>query len=179
MGKSSNTQKLNIVGVDQMKPPELWSLYSSVVRRLKEIGQIRSNNITGERGEQLAISYYNSTVGLPKLQAAPKGTQNVDAISKRGDRYTIKTIMIPHKTTGVFYGMGTPDNPLNDKKFEYLVIVLINEYYELDKIIELIWEDLLTYKKWHSRMNAFNINLTKELLSKAKIIYYKDGVKIV
>ena len=94
--------------------------------------QIRTNNITGERGEQLAISYYNKTLGLPKLQAAPKGTQNIDAISKKGERYTIKTLMLPNKTTGVFYGMGTPDKPITEKVFEYLIIVVINEYYELD-----------------------------------------------
>lgn len=158
---------------NDLSAKELWALYANVVKRLKEIGEIRTKNITGERGENLAINFYNETPGLPKLQAAPKGTQNVDAISRKGDRYTIKTIMSPNKTTGVFYGLGTLSEQINDKKFEFLIIVVINEYYELEKIIELTWENFYKHKKWHSRMNAFNMSVTLNLYKSSKLIYEK------
>ena len=46
------------------------------------------------------VRYYNSTPNLPNLQAAPVGTENIDAISRAGKRYSIKTVT--GKTTGVF-----------------------------------------------------------------------------
>lgn len=159
---------------DDLSTNELWALYSNVVRRLKETGQIRTSNITGERGENLAILFYNKTPGLPKLQLAPKGTQNIDAISRDGERYSIKTVKLPRKATGVFYGMGTPDHEIKEKKFEHVIIVVINEYYELEKIIELSWEQFLKSKLWHSRMNAFIISLSKQIFDNSKIIYSKE-----
>ena len=44
----------------------------------------------GGVGERLVIEHFQKTSGLPKLQAAPRGTKNVDALSRNGDRYTIK-----------------------------------------------------------------------------------------
>src|SRR5437773_9811933 len=44
----------------------------------------------GDIGEQLAIDYFNATRGLPNLMRAPRGTKNIDALSRDGDRYSIK-----------------------------------------------------------------------------------------
>ena len=41
----------------------------------------------GAVGEDLAISHFNMTPGLPKLQGAATGTKNMDASSRDGDRY--------------------------------------------------------------------------------------------
>jgi len=56
----------------------------------------------GEFGERLAIQYFQQTPGLPKLQPAPKGTKNVDALSRNGDRYSIKAICTAKKTGTVY-----------------------------------------------------------------------------
>jgi len=159
--------------LDKLSADELWSLYGAIIKKLKETGAIRTANVTAERGEQLAIKYYISTPNLPNLQAAPQGTKNVDALSRNGDRYSIKTIKIPGKTTGVFWGLGTKEQQNNEKKFEYLIIVLINDSYELEKIIELDWSTFFNLKKWHSTMGAFNISLTSEVIKNSKIIYEK------
>ena len=45
----------------------------------------------GDIGELLAIEYFCNSKVLPNLQAAPAGTKNVDALSRDGDRYSIKT----------------------------------------------------------------------------------------
>lgn len=157
-----NINKLNI--------DELWDLYGKTHDRLQELGEIRSKNITGDRGEQLAINYYGTTKNLPKLQIAPPSTRNIDAISTLGERYSIKTITYPNKTTGVFHGYGTPDAPIKDKKFEYLIIVVVKNY-QPELIIELTWEDFYGVKRWHSTMKAYNITLTKSVLEKSRIIY--------
>lgn len=156
--------------ISRLTIDELWALYGQTHDRLRQLGEIRSRNITGDRGEEIAISYYGATKGLPKLQMAPPSTKNIDAISTQGDRYSIKTVSRPNKTTGVFHGYGTPDKPLKDKKFEYLIIVVVHAY-QPELIVELTWEDFYDLKRWHSTMNAHNISLSKAVMNKAKVIY--------
>lgn len=158
------------IDITQLTIDELWALYGQTHDRLRQLGEIRSRNIVGDRGEQIAISYYGATKGLPKLQMAPPSTKNIDAISTQGDRYSIKTVSLPNKTTGVFHGYGTPDKPIKDKKFEYLIIVVIDAY-QPELIVELTWEDFYELKRWHSTMNAHNISLSKAVMDRAKIIY--------
>lgn len=161
---------MQLPDISKLTVDELWSLYGATHDQLRKLGEIRSRNIVGDRGEQIAISYYGATKGLPKLQMAPPSTKNIDAISTQGDRYSIKTVSLPNKTTGVFHGYGTPQKPLKDKKFEYLIIVVIDAY-QPELIVELTWEDFYDLKKWHSTMNAHNISLSKAVMNKARIIY--------
>ena len=118
----------------------------------------------------MVIKIYNETPGLAKLQAAPEGTQNVDALSRKGERYSIKTISEPGNLTGVFYGLGDQGTANPEKKFEFVVIVLIDKYYKPKKILEITWEQFLKFRRWHKTMRAWNLNLTKELLNEARII---------
>ena len=160
---TSNFSKLSI--------QDLIRLYSQVVSELKQRNVIRSKNIVGDLGENLAIEFYNSTPGLPTLQAAPASTQNIDAISKNGERYSIKTTT--SKTTGVFYGLppnGSSEGELLPK-FEYVIVVRMNADYELLGIYELTWKQFMKFKRWHSRMNAWNLSITREVLAESKKIF--------
>ncbi len=160
---TSNFSKLSI--------QNLIRLYSQVVSELKQRNVVRSKNIVGDLGENLAIEFYNSTPGLPNLQAAPASTQNIDAISKNGERYSIKTTT--SKTTGVFYGLppsGTSEGELLPK-FEYVIVVRMNADYELLGIYELTWKQFMKFKRWHSRMNAWNLSITREVLAESKKIF--------
>lgn len=161
------------IQITDLSVDELWSLYGNVHDRLQQLGQIRSRNITGDRGEQIAIKFYNETKNLPKLQIAPPSTQNIDAISVKGERYSIKTITLPNKTTGVFHGYGSPEKPLPDKKFEYLIVVVIKAY-QPELIIQLSWEDFYELKRWHSTMRAYNISLSKVVMDRAKVIFQRE-----
>jgi len=88
---------------------------------------------------------------LPNLQIAPPGTTNIDAISRNGERYSVKTTS--RKLTGVFYGLNDLDSEeIEKQKFEYLIIVIFKDDFVLDKIIELTREQFLKYKKWHTTM---------------------------
>ena len=86
---------------------DLIKVYGQIILELKRRGAIRSRNVIGDLGESLAIDFYNSTPGLPKLQVAPPSTQNVDALSKNGERYSIKATT--GNITGVFYGLPPKD----------------------------------------------------------------------
>jgi hypothetical protein len=151
---------------------QLWLLHAETGQELKSRNLVRTRNTVGERGEFLAIETYNTTPGLPNLQAAPEGTQNVDALSRKGDRYSIKTITDPGSTTGVFYGLGEKDSiELPNKKFEYVVIVQIYNNYLPKRITELTFDQFLKYRKWHITMRAWNLRVGKDLLNDANIIF--------
>jgi hypothetical protein len=165
----------NINQFSNINNEELWLLYAEAELELKNRGLVRTRNIVGERGEFLAIETYNKIKGLPKLQAAPEGTQNVDALSRKGERYSIKTISEPGSTTGVFYGCGDADDDVQpEKHFEYVIIVQISKNYKLKRMIELTWEQFIKHRKWHKTMRAWNLSVTQNLLKNAKIIITKE-----
>ncbi|MEI8129980.1 MAG: hypothetical protein WCG55_00560 [bacterium] len=159
------------VKIKEFNNEELWLGYGDIQQELKKRNLVRTNNITGERGEFLVIETYNSTKALPNLQASPQSTKNIDAISRNGERYSIKSITDPSRITGVFHDMGEKeDTSVPDKKFEYVVIVQLFNNYRPKLIVELTCEQFLKYRKWHKTMRAWNLSLTKSLLSEAKII---------
>jgi len=166
---TENIQKI----IKNLPDDGLYKAYSNILKELRKRGIIRSKNVIGDLGEYLAIRNYNDTPGLPNLSPAPTGTQNVDALSRKGDRYSIKTTT--GKVTGVFYGFQDIGSNLPEQqKFEYVIIVLFDENLDLKRINELSWEDFLKYKRWHKRMRAWNLNITRELLENTKTIFTYD-----
>lgn len=151
---------------------EIVSLYCETIKELKARSVIRTNNVIGDLGEYLAIEYYNNTAGLPTLAAAPIGTENIDAISRKGDRYSIKSTS--RNVTGVFYGLEPNGSSVKDKqKFEYVIICKFSDDYELEEILEMDWDTFLRHKRWNSRIKAWNLSLTKEVCADCKVIFKK------
>jgi hypothetical protein len=149
---------------------ELLSLYSKILKQLKHRKVIRSKNLVGDFGEYIAIDLYNKTPHLPRLQSAPIGTKNIDAISVKGERYSIKSTS--GRVTGVFHGFKNPEGGKEDeKKFEYVIVVIFNNDFELAKILELNWDQFIQYKRWHSTVRAWNIPITKSLIENSKIVF--------
>ena len=160
--------------LESLATEELVELYAQIPETLKSRGVIRTNNFTGDLGEYLAIQHYNNTKGLPKLQAAPSGTKNCDAIGRKGDRYSIKSTR--GGTTGVFFGLGDPGSKEADKqKFEFVIVVQFHRDFKVRRIIELDWECFQKHKRWHSRMRAWNLSLSQGLLADAHIIIDNSG----
>ncbi len=121
----------------------------------------------GEVGERMAVEHFNATPGLPNLQHAPIGTKNVDALSRNGDRYSIKTIC-KGKKTGTVY----PDsNDIEKQLFEYLLIVRLTESWSLETIHQLTWESFRKVRSWDKRMNAWYVAISFRALSAATIIF--------
>ena len=121
----------------------------------------------GTIGEQLAIDYFRKTPGLPKLQLAPRGTKNVDALSRNGERYSIKTVC-EGKKTGTIY--PEPENH-NKQLFEYILIVKLAEDWTLESIHQLSWKDFLKVRSWDKRMNAWYVAISARNLGVATQIF--------
>lgn len=162
------------MGVNTLSDTDLIMTYGAVIQERKTRGIIRSKNVLGDLGEHLAINHYSQTKGLPRLQMAPPATKNIDAISVNGDRYSIKSTT--GSVTSVFYGMNPPDfKGVEQQKFEYVIIVLFDDNYQLKRINELTWGEFLRYRRWHSRMSAWNLGVSKEMLKETRTIFLPDS----
>jgi hypothetical protein len=123
----------------------------------------------GEIGEKIAIDYFKSTPGLSNLIAAPTGAKNVDALSRNGERYSIKTIK-KGKKTGTIY----PDDQDPDKQlFEYLLIVKLHSDFTLDALYQFSWKQFLKVRSWDKRMNAWYVSLSKNSIDKGDCLFIK------
>lgn len=158
-----------MIDIKSLSDDDVISLYSETIKELKARSIIRTKNVLGELGEYLAIQYYNNTSGLPKLQVAPVGTKNVDAISRDGDRFSIKSTS--SNMTGVFTGIDSDSNGTPLKQyFEYVIICRFDDNFQLMNIYQVDWETFVKHKKWHSRMKSWNLVITKDLISDSIVI---------
>lgn len=163
--------------VSNLKNNELVDAYSSIVKELKKRNIIRTKNVLGDLAEYFSIEFYRNTPSLPNLQAAPVGTQNIDAISRIGDRYSIKATS--NTSTGVFTGLQPKGSTEPDKqKFEYVIVCQFDDDCHLKAIYQLDWDAFIKHKRWHSTMKAWNINLSKDTIRDAKTIYLADEVEL-
>jgi len=163
-----------IIDFENMTHSEVIECYSQTTKELKKREIVRTKNITGELGEYIAVDFYRKTAALPNLQFAPPSTENFDAISTKGERYSIKAIT-NNGATGVFYGLptlGSDEKPI--QKFEYVIIVKLTDDFELERILELTWGEFLENKRWHSRMKAWNLSYSNKLIDSVRTIYSKE-----
>lgn len=152
------------INLASLPDEELVLLRASLRAEMRKRGIADS---VGAVGEQLAIEHFRKTSGLPKLQLAPRGTKNVDALSRNGDRFSIKTVCDGSKT-GTIY----PEADDRDKQlFEYVVIVQLAEDWSLESIHQLAWADFVKVRSWDKRMNAWYVAISKRALAAAKLIY--------
>jgi len=126
--------------------------------------------VVGDLGQYLAIRHYCNTPNLPNLLKADTGTKHIDAISRKGERYNIKTTTV--KTTSAFWDLNPPNSRKKDRQiFEYVIIVLLNDNYTIKKIIELNWKQFLKLKRWHNYMQTWDLSVTKKLEKEGQIVF--------
>jgi|TARA_B110000091_G_C13491903_1_gene340586 hypothetical protein len=151
---------------------KLISPNSEAFQELKDREILRTKNVVGELGEYYAIEFYCSNPKLPSLSIAPITVKNIDALSRNGEIYSIKTVSSKKGVTGSFWDPNSIEN--NEKKFDYLLIVVLDNSYSLSMILELTWDEFYKYKKYNKRMNNYNISLTNALIDNVNVVYEKQ-----
>lgn len=78
----------------------------------------------------------------------------------------------------MFYGLNPPgSNEPEQQKFEYVILVQFDTNVRLKQINELTWEQFFKYKRWHSRMSAWSLSVSKEMLENTRVVYkYADNL---
>ena len=151
---------------------KLISPASPAFIELKRRGILRTKNTVGELGEFFTIDFFNNSSSLPNLSLAPPGVQNIDALSRNGEIYSIKTISSRSGTTGSFWDPKSIEN--NDKKFDYLIIAILNNSYSLDMLLQLTWDQFFVHKKFNKRMQNYNISITKKIINSVEVLYNSE-----
>jgi len=168
--RGSSIKEMNkgsFADLKKLNDEELVTLRANIETELNKRG---ISFKVGEVGEKLVISFFNSKPGLPNLLQAPVGAKNVDALSRDGERYSIKTFMKAKKTGTVY-----PDEMDRDKQlFEYLVVARLDTNYQLFAIYRYPWDDFIRLRAWDRRMNAWYLPLSKKNLDVAEVILNKD-----
>ena len=141
---------------------------SEVHNELRRRGILRTKNLVGEIGEYYVFDFFKSNSNLTNPIKPPPNVQNIDFYGMNGKSYSIKTVSSRKGTTGSFW--NPEDVKKNIKTFDFLIIVILNNSYELDLLLELTWNDFFKFKKFNKRMNNHNISITKNLIESVKIL---------
>lgn len=149
--------------------PDLSTFDDVILLRLRADlhGEMKRRGLAmnvGQLAEKLAIDFFNNTPGCPKLRDAAVGTANVDALSRRGDRYSIKGILDARKTGTIYPDPGDKGRQL----FEYLLIVRLKSDWTLQSIYEFDWKTFVHCRSWDKRMSAWYVGLAAKTLAQAK-----------
>lgn len=154
--------------LDKLSDEELLLLRASLRVEMRKRGMADS---VGAVGEQLAIEHLRKTPGLPKLQLAPQGTKNVDALSRNGDRFSIKTVCEGSKTGTIYPEPSDQERQL----FEYILIVKLTEDWSLQSIHQLTWSAFVQVRSWDKRMNAWYLAYCARTLAAGTLLYNKQS----
>lgn len=127
----------------------------------KEVRRRGLKLTVGDIGEQLVVAHFNSTPGLTNLQIAPRGTKNIDALSRDGDRYSIKTVLDAKKTGTIYPDRNTADKQL----FEFLLVATLSEDHTLKSIHEFSWDQFQQVRCWDKRMSAWYVPCSAKALA--------------
>lgn len=166
MKNNNKISQRSPVNLDPLDDIQLLELRAAIDAEARKRGL--SFNI-GEIGEKLAISLFKERPDLPVLAPAPRGTKNIDAISREGNRYSIKTLQRAKKTGTVY-----PDPLDKDRKlFEFILVVLLNDDLTLSRVVELDWEQFCAVRSWDIRMNAWYVARSKRALDCGRQLYPK------
>lgn len=132
----------------------------------KEVRRRGLKLTVGDIGERLAVAHFNNTPTLPNLQIAPAGTKNIDALSRDGDRYSIKTVLDAKKTGTIYPDRERPEKQL----FEFLLIVALSEDHTLKSIHQLSWDQFLVVRCWDKRMSAWYVPISVRALGHSTML---------
>lgn len=150
-----------MIDYKSLEEQQLFDLRAGVDQELARRGL---SGAIGDIGERLAIRHFAGRPNLPVLAPAPRGTKNIDAISRSGERYSIKTLQKARKTGTVYPDSEDGGHPM----FEYMLIVLLSDRCELLKIYRLTWTQFLQVRSWDKRMNAWYVARSGRALSVAE-----------
>ena len=153
--------------LNNLSDNELIALYPELLKELKSRKIIRTKNLIGDLGEHIAESIYKKDSSLPIIELTYNSTKNIDAVSRGGERYAIKSAS--GAGTGVFSSLPLEDDGV--VYFEYLVFVIFNKDYILKEIFELTWKDFLRFRNIKLPENKWYLPIKNSLKESTRKIF--------
>lgn len=144
---------------ENLSDVELFKIYCEL---RSELADRKISSDVGSIGEQRVLDFFREHNSLPNLTEAAIGTKNVDALSRDGDRYSIKTVIKSRKTSTVYPGLTS------DSLFEYMLIAKLDGNFLLNELYRLSWSDFLERRAWDKRMSAWYVPINKRRLCRVE-----------
>lgn len=155
--KFNNNKKSSFT---ELKEEDLIKLYGDLVQEFKERDIIRTKKITGDLGERYAVNFYNKHKNV-KLKLEDNSNKDFDALAN-GIKYQIKTVT--QKQTGQISRVTSRENKL----FDFLIIVILDDNYKMLDILELTWDEFFGVKKSKSE-GKFFVSINSEIRNRYSI----------
>ena len=142
----------------------LLKFYSEILRELRKRGVVRtSNSPTGDYAEVLTCKKFH-------LTPAPNSTRSYDATDSKGKKYQIKSRRLTKENRTQLLGVI---RNLKKADFKYLIVVIFNEDYSLNKISKMPRTVVIRYAKHSKHQNGHILNMLGPVRNDPRVIVYK------
>lgn len=165
------TLNLKNIAADQtVSNKELILAYGHILGAMRKRGIIRTKNVVGDLGESYAQLEFSERNDFPSLTLAPANEKDIDAFDADGKRYSIKSVSKTSvKRTSSIHLEQTHRE--DDKRFDYLLVVVLEDTMELSDIYQFSWDQFWKLKSWSKPQKAWFLSLTKKNLAIGKKIF--------
>lgn len=156
----------------QVTDDEIVCAFATLMSAMRKRAIIRTNNVVGDLGERYAVLAYEQNPDRKPIHLFKTNTADVDAGDANGRSYAIKAASPASTKTSAFH--LEQERTADQKAFDYLVVVQVDDLMRPKAVYELTWEYFWTTKRWSKRQNAWFLPLTKGVLRGATLIYQKN-----
>lgn len=168
--RNMNMNLKNVANDQTISNKDLIVAYGHILGAMRKRGIIRTKNVVGDLGESYAELEFSGRNDLPTLKLVPPNERDIDAIDSEGKSYSIKSASKSSATrTSAMHLERTHKD--EDKRFDYLLVVVLEDSMELSSIHQFSWDQFWKLKSWSEPQKAWFLSLTKKNLSIAKKIF--------
>lgn len=147
---------------------EVVRAFATILTAMRARGIIRTKNVVGDLGERYAIQTYAQYGPRGALSLQPTNSTDVDAVDATCSRYAIKAVSPGSNRTSTFhFGENRAEC---DAVFDYVVVVMLNDHFQLASVIEFSWVQFWQHKAWSKRQHAWFLPLTQKVLRVGRAI---------
>ncbi len=146
--------------INSLESEELWELFGFVQDKLNNLPNVDTKNFPAERGKSFFLRYMSLKFPELSIKRMPSNNKNFEFLADNGIRYRVKTIRERSNTTGKFQSAT-----FNSKEFDYLMVIIINDQFQVLEMLKFDWEIVKEYKRYDKSMNSYGFplnNLTRE-----------------
>jgi hypothetical protein len=160
----------NVADDKSISDEELIKAFGVLLSAMQQRQIIRTKNIVGELGERYCEITFNQQADLPNLNLVPTNAMDIDATGDNGLTYSIKSASFSSaKRTGAFH--LAEDHAAQDKRFDYLLVCILNDSMSLRAIYRFDWEMFWKLKSWSKTQKAWFLSLSKRNLVLANKVH--------
>ena len=154
----------NIANDQTVSNRELILAYGHILGALRKRGIIRTKNVVGDLGESYAELVFSERNNLPSLKLVATNEKDIDAEDVNGRNYSIKSVSkTSAKRTSSIHLEQT--HKKEDKRFDYLLVVVLEDSMELSDIYQFSWDQFWRLKSWSKTQKAWFLSLAKKNLA--------------